>query len=206
MLFKQLDTISRIKSNHIILLTLLTKTIFSNIYPLNINIFILFSGRNSGRNYSIHRRPPPATIKKDTHIRCSNYSKRLVFLLLCFIKLYLKIFGWSKMLKQLFLNNYFWIIGSAQETPITLSSRQEGVNGSSSTSSPQRLSERPTTEWTTNDVKNLVETALAPRLEAKLRQKRREDRERLGHILQASSFITDLHSSPSNLLPGGRIE
>lgn len=94
--------------------------------------------------------------------------------------------------------------GSAQETPITLSSRQEEVNGSSSTSSPQRLSERPTTEWTTNDVKNLVETALAPRLEAKLRQKRREDRERLGHILQASSFITDLHSSPSNF--GGRIE
>lgn len=96
--------------------------------------------------------------------------------------------------------------GSARETPITLTSRQGDVNGSSSSSTPQSLSERPTTEWTTSDVKNLVDTALAPRLEAQLRQKRREDRERLGHILQASSFITDLHSSPNNLLSGGRIE
>ena len=88
---------------------------------------------------------------------------------------------------------------------MTLSQRPDDINGSSSTSSSQRLSERPAMEWTTNDVKNLVETALAPRLEAKLRQKRREDRERLDHILQASSLITDLHSSPSNLLPG-RIE
>merc|ERR1712179_313537 len=95
--------------------------------------------------------------------------------------------------------------GSAQETPITLSSRPDGVNGSVPSSSSQRLSERPTMEWTTNDVKNLVETALAPRLEAKLRQKRREDQEKLGHILQASSLITDLHSSPSSFLPG-RIE
>jgi len=94
---------------------------------------------------------------------------------------------------------------SAQETPVTLSSRPDGVNGSSSSSSPGLLIERPTNEWTTNDVKNLVETALAPRLEAKLRQKRREDRERLDHILQASSLITDLHSSPSSLIPG-RIE
>jgi len=95
--------------------------------------------------------------------------------------------------------------GSAQETPITLSSRPDGINGSSQSSSSQRLSERPTMEWTTNDVKNLVETALAPRLEAKLRQKRREDQERLGHILQASSLITDLHSSPSSFIPG-RVE
>ena len=107
---------------------------------------------------------------------------------------------------QSFDFKYFWIlIGSAQETPTTLSSRQQGVNGSSSNQPTQRLSERPTNEWTTNDVKNLVETALAPRLEAKLRQKRREDRERLDSILQTSSLITDLHSSPSSFLPG-RIE
>jgi len=95
--------------------------------------------------------------------------------------------------------------GSVQETQTTLSSQQDGVNGSSSNPPTQRLSERPTNEWNTDDVRNLVETALAPRLEAKLRQKRREDRERLGHILQASSFVTDLHSSPSSFLPG-RIE
>merc|ERR1712223_2234227 len=91
---------------------------------------------------------------------------------------------------------------SAQQTPATLSSIP-GTGDNESTSSQQRLCERPTTEWTTNDVKNLVETALAPRLEAKLRQKRREDREKLDHILQASSLITELHTSPSSLLPGG---
>ena len=68
-----------------------------------------------------------------------------------------------------------------------------------------RLSERPTNEWTTNDVKSLMETALAPRLEAKLRQNRREDRERLDQMLRATSLITDLHTSPTSLLPG-RIE
>ena len=95
--------------------------------------------------------------------------------------------------------------GSVRDTQTTPSSQQDGVNGSSSNPPTQRLSERPTNEWNTNDVRNLVETALAPRLEAKLRQKRREDRERLGHILQASSFVTELHSSPSGFLPG-RIE
>ena len=94
---------------------------------------------------------------------------------------------------------------SAQQTPATLSSIPGTGSNESSTSSQQRLCERPTTEWTTNDVRNLVETALAPRLEAKLRQKRREDREQLDHILQASSLITELHTSPSSLLPG-RIE
>jgi len=94
---------------------------------------------------------------------------------------------------------------SAQQTPATLSSIPGTGSNESSTSSQQRLCERPTTEWTTNDVRNLVETALAPRLEAKLRQKRREDREKLDHILQASSLITELHTSPSSLLPG-RIE
>ena len=102
-------------------------------------------------------------------------------------------------------NSCFLSLGSAQETPTTLSARQDGANNSTTNPPTQRLSERPTNEWTTNDVRNLVETALAPRLEAKLRQKRREDRERLGQILQTSSLITDLHTSPSSFLPG-RIE
>ena len=84
-----------------------------------------------------------------------------------------------------------------------MSSAPEGdIHGSSSAASAGRLSERPTMEWTTNDVKNLVETALAPRLQSKLRQKRREDQERLDHILQASSVIMGLHSSPSSVIPG----
>ena len=84
-----------------------------------------------------------------------------------------------------------------------MSSAPEGdIHGSSSAASAGRLSERPTMEWTTNDVKNLVETALAPRLQSKLRQKRREDQERLDHIIQASSVIMGLDSSPSRVIPG----